>query len=78
MALFCMLMILYCILVSPHCVMCVRACVQEYDRHDEDHVAFWTALMVVADHELQEALKRDEQDTAHLRGIGENLGVLGS
>lgn len=29
---------------------------------------FWDALTTVADHELQEAIKRDEEDRIHVRG----------
>ncbi len=42
--------------------------VQELDSQDPVHKQFWDAMMVIAEVELQEALKQDELDWARLRG----------
>ena len=49
----------------PHIVSYV---VQELDSQDPVHKQFWDAMMVIAEVELQEALKQDELDWARLRG----------
>ena len=41
---------------------------QELDGQDPVHKEFWEALMVIAEVELQEAVKQDELDWARLRG----------
>ena len=41
---------------------------QELDSQDPMHKEFWDALMVIAEVELQEAVKQDELDWARLRG----------
>jgi len=41
---------------------------QELDSQDPVHKQFWDAMMVIAEVELQEALKQDELDWARLRG----------
>lgn len=49
---------------------CVTALchMQELDSQDPMHKEFWEALMVIAEVELQEAVKQDELDWARLRG----------
>ena len=42
--------------------------VQELDGQDPMHKEFWEALTVIAEVELQEAVKQDELDWARLRG----------
>ena len=42
--------------------------IQELDSQDPMHKEFWDALMVIAEVELQEAVKQDELDWARLRG----------
>ena len=42
--------------------------VQELDSQDPVHKQFWDAMMVIAEVELQEALKQDELDWARLKG----------
>lgn len=37
---------------------------QELDNRDQQHVEFWSALSVVADHELAEAQRTEEIDRA--------------
>ncbi len=49
----------------PHIVSHV---LQELDSQDPVHKQFWDAMMVIAEVELQEALKQDELDWARLRG----------
>ena len=41
---------------------------QELDSQDPVHKEFWGAMMVIAEVELQEAVKQDEVDWARLRG----------
>ena len=41
---------------------------QELDSQDPVHKEFWDAMMVIAEVELQEAVKQDEMDWARLRG----------
>ena len=41
---------------------------QELDSQDRVHKEFWEALMLIAEIELQEAVKQDELDWARLRG----------
>ena len=58
---------------APHDVaalLCMNALcyVQELDSQDPMHKEFWDALMVIAEVELQEAVKQDELDWARLRG----------
>lgn len=49
----------------------VTSCIimsQELDSQDPVHKEFWDAMMVIAEVELQEAVKQDEMDWARLRG----------
>ncbi|GFR50783.1 hypothetical protein Agub_g13048 [Astrephomene gubernaculifera] len=50
---------------------------QEYDKYDELHQKFWSALRVVADAELEEIEKRDAADRAALRRGGAAGGAAG-
>ncbi|GIL56685.1 hypothetical protein Vafri_12000 [Volvox africanus] len=51
---------------------------QEYDKYDDIHQKFWTALRVVADAELDEAVQRDVADRAVLRRGGDGAGAGGA
>ncbi len=41
---------------------------QDLDRHEPQHVDFWQAMALVAEHELQEAERQEEIDRARVRG----------
>lgn len=41
---------------------------QDLDVHETEHVEFWGAMRIVADHELGEARRQEEIDRARVRG----------
>jgi hypothetical protein len=54
--------------LTSHPAAPTRPTPQSLDRKDKTHAAYWASLQVLAQHELQEAQRRDDLDQLHLAG----------